>query len=150
MRILDSNGIEIENLDETLGYTTEETIIIAHHDAVDFIEEKWHYEVVKQYSNGGADVKKVIDVPGVEAKDAYDETETILRWHPYTEEELAERTAAEEAERLAVEEEERLAQEESERIQYENALLRAQVSALTENLSFLEECIVEMAEIIYQ
>ena len=150
MRILDSSGIEIENIDETLGYTTEETIVTVHHDAIESVQEQFHYEVVKQYSNGGVDVKKVIDVPGVEAKDAYDETETILRWHPYTEEELAERAAAKEAERLALEEEERLAQEESERIQYENTLLRAQVSALTENLSFLEECIVEMAEIIYQ
>lgn len=149
MRILNLDGVEIIP-DDTLGYTQEEVMLIQHHDAVAAVEEQWHYEVIKEYPNGGKDLQKVIDVPGVVASEAWDETENILRWYPYTEEELAERAAAEEAQRLAEEEEERLAQEEAERIQRENALLRAQVSALNENISFLEECIVEMAEIVYQ
>ena len=149
MRILNLDGIEVTP-DESLGYLQNETIIVQHHDAIEAVEEQWHYEVIKEYPNGGKDLQKVIDIPGVVAADAWDETEEILRWHPYTEEELAERAAAEEAQRLAEEEEVRLAQEEAERIQRENTLLRAQVSALNENISFLEECIVEMAEIVYQ
>lgn len=81
MRILDEDGNEILNPDYSKGYTTEEEIFIAHHDAVPGVEEVWHYEVVRTYPNGGKDVEKVIDVPGVPAQDAWDEYETILRWH---------------------------------------------------------------------
>lgn len=85
MIIIDENGNEILNPDYTKGYTTEEEIFIAHHDAVPGVEEVWHYEVVREYPNGGKDVEKVIDVPGVPAQDAWDEYETILRWHWYPE-----------------------------------------------------------------
>ena len=89
MRILDLNGMELENPDLSLGYLTEEEILIFHHEAVEAAAEQWHYETIAEYSNGGKDVKKVIDVPGVEARDAWDEYETVQRYLPYTEEELA-------------------------------------------------------------
>ena len=89
MRILDSNNAEIESPDLSLGYLTEDKILIAHHEAVEAVAEQWHYETTATYPNGGKDVKRVIDVPGVEAKDAWDEYETIQRYVPYTEEELA-------------------------------------------------------------
>ena len=89
MRILDSNNVELESPNLSLGYLTEDKIIIAHHEAVEAVEEQWHYETVAEYPNGGKDVAKVIDAPGVEAKDAWDEYETIQRYVPYTEEELA-------------------------------------------------------------
>lgn len=85
MRIIDENGNEILNPDYSKGYTTEEEIFIAHHDAIPGVVEVWHYEVVREYPNGGKDVEKVIDVPGVPAQDAWDEYETILRWHWYPE-----------------------------------------------------------------
>lgn len=85
MRIIDENGNEILNPDYTKGYTTEEEIFIAHHDAIPGVEEVWHYEVVREYPNGGKDVERVIDVPGVPAQDEWDEYETILRWHWYLE-----------------------------------------------------------------
>lgn len=81
MRIIDENGNEVMNPDYESGYTTEDEIFIAHHDAVEAVEETWHYEVVKYYPNGGKDVEKVIDIPGVPAQEAWDEYETILRWH---------------------------------------------------------------------
>lgn len=90
MRILDTNGIELENPDLTLGYLTEDKVLFAHHEAVEAMEEQWHYETIAEYPNGGKDVAKVVDVPGVEAKDAWDEYETIQRYIPYTDEELAE------------------------------------------------------------
>lgn len=149
MRILDSNNNEILDPNEEFGYTQEETILIAHHDAVLPVEEQGHYEVVAIYPNGGRDLAWVVDVEGVEAEEAWDETEDILRWIPYTQEELDAREAA----RL---EEERLEQEAAAALEAEilakereNAQLRAQVSAMNENLSFLEECLVEMAELIY-
>ena len=89
MRILDESNIEIENPDYTLGHCEPETIFVAHHDAVEAVEEIWHYRTIAEYPNGGKDVEKVVDVEGVEARDAYDEFEDILRYIRYTEEELA-------------------------------------------------------------
>ena len=88
MRILDIDGNELESPDLSLGYLSEENILTAHHPAVEAIAEQWHYETVAEYPNGGKDVKKVVDVPGVEAREAWDEYETISRYIPYTEEEL--------------------------------------------------------------
>ena len=88
MRILDLNGMELENPDLSLGYLTAEEILISHHEAVEAVAEQWHYEMIAEYPNGGKDVAKVVDVPGVEAKDAWDEYETVQRYIPYTDEEL--------------------------------------------------------------
>lgn len=90
MRILDLNGVELESPDLSLGYLTEEEILISHHEAVEAAAaEQWHYETIAEYPNGGKDVKKIVDVPGVKAQDAWDEYETVQRYVPYTEEELA-------------------------------------------------------------
>lgn len=89
MRIIDMYGEDLDSPDLSLGYLTEEEILIAHHEAVEAVPEQWHYETTAVYENGGRDVKKVIDVPGVEAREAWDEFETIQRYVPYTEEELA-------------------------------------------------------------
>lgn len=94
MRILDVNGNEVLNPDHSLGYVVEEELFIAHHDAVEAVEEVGHYEVIAEYPNGGKDIEWVIDVAGVQAQDAWDEYETILRYTRYTEEELAKREEA--------------------------------------------------------
>lgn len=90
MRILDANDKELTSVDYEKGYLTSETIVIAHHDAVEAKFGKSHVEVVREYENGGKDVVTVWDEEPVEAKAAYDETEEIQRYHPYTEEQLAE------------------------------------------------------------
>ena len=145
MRILDINGIEISDPDYEAGYTVEEVVVTAHHDAAEAVEERWHYEVVAEYPNGSREMAKVVDVPGSPAQDAWDETEEILRWIPYSAEELAQR----QAERLAREAEERAAAEDAAALERENARLRAQVSALMDAQQFLEDCLAEMAEIVY-
>lgn len=89
MRILDENNVEITVPDLTLGHLVEEEVFVAHHPAVEEVPEQWHYEMVREYPGGGRDVVKVVDVPWVEAKAAWDEYETIKRYVPYTEEELA-------------------------------------------------------------
>lgn len=94
MRILDENGIEIVSLDLEKGYLKEESLFVMHHEAIEAVEEVWHYETIAEYPNGGKDVAKVIDVQGVEAQEAWDEYEDILRYILYTEEELAERKRA--------------------------------------------------------
>lgn len=91
MRILDENNVEIQSPDLSIGRLVEEKLFVAHHDAVEAVQEQWHYETTAVYPNGGKDVAKVVDVPGVEAKDAWDEYETVQRYVPYTADELAER-----------------------------------------------------------
>ena len=63
-------------------------VLTTHHEAVQGVEEQGHYETIAEYPNGGKDVKWVIDVPKVEAKEAYDETEEIRVYVPYTQAEL--------------------------------------------------------------
>lgn len=95
MKIIDSNGVEIANPDLTKGYLKPATQTI-HHDAVAGVEEVSHYETLAEYPNGGKDVQKVVDVPGVEAKDAWDEEEQVQVYHLYTAEELAAQAEARE------------------------------------------------------
>lgn len=105
-RILDAQGneLKLEDIDLNAGKLVDETITV-HHDAVEGVEEVSHVEVLKEYYETGPDgepvldedghkivfgkdVKTIIDVPGVEAKPAYDEQEEIQRYVPYTAEEL--------------------------------------------------------------
>lgn len=97
MRTIDEHGNPIENPDLTKGYLKQETQTV-HHDAVEAVEEVSHYETIAEYPNGGKDVRKVIDVPGVEARDAYDEEVEVQVYHHYTAAELA---AQEEARKRA-------------------------------------------------
>lgn len=89
MRILDKNGQELTNPDLTKGHLEIETIVTAHHDAVPASAGVSHIEVVKTYDNGGQDVVRVWDEKPHDAIPAYDKTETIQRYIPYTELELA-------------------------------------------------------------
>ena len=122
MRILDENNIELteDQINLELGYLQLETIISEHHEATEEVKEVGHYETIAEYPNGGKDVKWVIDVPGTEAKEAWDEYEVIQRYVLYTEEELA----ARDAEKKAKEEE---------------AMLNAQLRQLAENVVTWDE-----------
>lgn len=88
MRILDEDGIEIEYPDLEKGYLKNDKILIAHHEAIEAVEEQGHYETVAEYPSGGRDVEWRVDVPGVAGCDAWDEYEDILRYVRYTEAEL--------------------------------------------------------------
>lgn len=88
-RILDINNVEVLEPNYELGKLIEEKILVAHHEAISPIQEEGHWEIVAEYPNGGRDVEWVIDVKGVEGKEAWDEWEEIYRYIPFTEEELA-------------------------------------------------------------
>ena len=96
MRIFDENNNPIETYDSDRGYLIEDSIFIAHHEATEAIPEKGHWVVIAEYPNGGKDVDWIVDEPGVEAREAWDEYESILRYIAYSDEELAARKAAEE------------------------------------------------------
>ena len=115
----------IEHPDLMLGYLRP-GMRTEHHDAVEGVTEVWHYETVAEYPNGGKDIRKVVDVPGVEAQPAWDEEIPIQIYHQYTQEEL-DRI---EAERNRPTMEERIAQLESQN-------------------ETLLECLLEMSEIVY-
>lgn len=80
MRIFDIYDNELFDPDLTLGYLQEDKIFVKHHPATNEVEEKWHYEVIAEYANGGKDIKKIIDVPGTVGTDAWDEYESIYRY----------------------------------------------------------------------
>ena len=88
MKIIDTNGNPMESPDLSLGWLEDKTETI-HHDAVQAVAEVSHYVTLAEYPNGGKDVQKVVDVPGVEAKDAWDEEEQVQVYHLYTADELA-------------------------------------------------------------
>lgn len=89
MEIYDEKMERIENPDLNLGWL-EDTVRRVMHEAVEGAEEIWHYETAAEYPNGGRDVRKVIDVPGTEAREAWEESLPIQIYHPYTQEELEE------------------------------------------------------------
>ena len=86
MRILDTSNNELQEkeLDFAKGYLKPDKYFVKRHDAIEAVEEKFHWKVVAEYPNGGKDVEKIIDVPAVEAKEAYDEYEDIYRFVKFT------------------------------------------------------------------
>ena len=95
---------ELTDYDLSLGRLQEDELIITHHEAIEekTVEENvaaaqadgktvkqidgvW-YIVTATYENGGRDLSKVLPT---ESKDAWDETENIYVYIPYTENELA-------------------------------------------------------------
>lgn len=129
MKTYDENDNLIENPDLEKGYLKNGKKTI-HHDAVEAVEEKFHYEILAEYPNGGKSVRKVVDVPGVAAKDAYDEEVEVQRYVLYTAEELA-------------------AQEEARKKQEAKEKLPETVAELQKENEMLKQCLLEMSEIVY-
>lgn len=88
MRILDENGVEIMTPDYEKGYLKQDSLFITHHEAKEAVKEQGHWNVIAEYPNGGKDVEWVVDVPGSEATEAWDEYEEIYRFVLYTEKEF--------------------------------------------------------------
>ena len=88
MKIIDETGAVVENPDLTLGYLTDDTEEVTH-PAVEGVEEQWHWETVTEYPNGGKDVQKIVDRPGVQAQEEWVEQVPVQRYIRYTAEELA-------------------------------------------------------------
>ena len=129
MKIIDENGAAIENPDLTLGYLTDDTEEVTH-PAVEGVEEQWHWETVTEYPNGGKDMQKIVDRPGVQAQAAWTEQVPIQKYIRYTAEELA----AQEEERKKAEAREKLPET---------------VAALQKENEMLKQCLLEMSEIVY-
>ena len=93
MDMYDGQGNPVTDYDPAKG-RLEMQKRIHHHEAVEAVEEQGHWETVAEYpETGGKDVQWVVDVPGVEAREAWDEEEVYWLYIPYTEEELAQMEA---------------------------------------------------------
>ena len=93
MDMYDEQGNPVTDYDPAKG-RLEMQKRIHHHEAVEAVEEQGHWETVAEYpETGGSDVQWVVDAPGVEAREAWDEEETYWLYIPYTEEELAQMEA---------------------------------------------------------
>ena len=136
MKILDETGAVVENPDLTLGYLTDDTQPLEH-PAVEGVEEVSHYETVAEYPNGGRDVRKVIDVPGVPAQAAWTEQVPVQKYVRYT------------AEELAVQEEARKKQEAKDKLPETVAALQEDNKTLKEENAMLKQCLMEISEIVY-
>lgn len=136
MKIIDENGAAIENPDLTLGYLVDDTEPVEH-PAMEGVEEVSHYETVTEYPNGGKDVQKIIDVPGVPAQAAWTEQVPVQRYIRYTEEELA------------AQEEERKKAEAREKLPETVAALQEDSKTLKKENEMLKQCLLEMSEIVY-
>lgn len=136
MKIIDENGAAIETPDLTLGYLVDDTEPVEH-PSVEGVDEVSHYETVAEYPNGGRDVRKVIDVPGVPAQDAWTEQMPVQRYIRYTEEELA------------AQEEARKKQEAMDKLPETVAALQEDNKTLKEENAMLKQCLMEMSEIVY-
>lgn len=136
MKIIDENGAAIENPDLTLGYLVDDTEPVEH-PAVEGVEEQWHWETVTEYPNGGKDVQKIIDVPGVPAQAAWTEQVPVQRYIRYT------------AEELAAQEEARKKQEAREKLPETVAALQEENKTLKKESEMLKQCLLEMSEIVY-
>ena len=136
MKILDETGAVVENPDLTLGYLVDDTEPMEH-PAVEGVDEVSHYETVAEYPNGGRDVRKVIDVPGVPAQSAWTEQVPVQKYVRYTAEELA---AQEEARKKA---------EALDKLPETVAALQEDNKTLKKENDMLKQCLMEMSEIVY-
>lgn len=128
MEIYDVNGNRIEGEpDLEKGWLRNATRTV-HHEAVAGVPEQGHYETVAEYPNGGRDVEWIVDVPGVEAQDAYDE-EVLIQVYELYEPDMDEQPGPDEP---------------TPREQLEQ-----RIAQLEETNTMLTECLMEMSEIVY-
>ena len=114
------NALGAEALDYAKGYLAVRKRI-HHHPAVEAAAETGHMETLGEYpATGGRDVRWVVDTPGADAQEAWDEEETYTEYVRYTEEELA----AIAAERAKPSAEERLNKAEALAAQQDELLLQ--------------------------
>ena len=127
MRIFnESKTVELKEYDESRGYLKADVIVtdIPEQKAV---EEKWHYEVIAEYPNGGKDIEKVIDIEGKDYIPAHTESEDILVYIPYTDAEIAKIAAVREIAELKQE----LSETDYQAIKYAEGVLSAEEYADT-------------------
>ena len=110
MKVYNKENTEVlETYDLTKGFLKTDKILKVHHEAVPAVPtvtiaskikvirtnggkiievDGIHYEVVKEFPNGGRTLEEIEETPGVPKQEAYDEYEDIMIYIPYTEQEI--------------------------------------------------------------
>ena len=110
MKVYNREKTEVlETYDLTKGFLKTDKILKVHHEAVSVVPavtvaskieairtnggkvievDGIHYEVVKEFSNGGRTLEEIEETPSVPKQEAYDEYEDIMVYIPYTEQEI--------------------------------------------------------------
>lgn len=93
MRVFNKDKTEVlESFDLEKGYLAND-VLVKHVSASPEVEEIGHYITLKEYPNGGKDVKWVVDTPASPEVVEHDEIEEIKVYIPYTDEEFQKRAA---------------------------------------------------------
>ena len=84
----ETKTVELQNPDLTLGRLVDDKVQTGQTSAVTEIKEQGHYEVAKEYPNGGKDMCWVVDVQYVAPKTSEPIFEDVKVYIPYSAEEL--------------------------------------------------------------
>lgn len=93
MNVFDENGMPLDSWDPSRGWLEAVTRTVRR-EAVEGTPEQGHFETLREYPNGGRDVRWVVDVPGIPGQEAREEEVTLLIYHPYPEGELEDQEIA--------------------------------------------------------
>ena len=133
MKYIDEQGKPLESVDLKLGYL-EDAEWVDHQE----VQEVGHYEY--EPLDGGGQLQRYVVTTPYQA--AWREV-TVQRYIRYTPEDLEAIAAGDYAARLSALEAASRAQSDT------NALLSAQVQAVSDRGDFVEDCLAEMATIVY-
>ena len=86
----ETKTILLEKPDLTKGRLKPDRMVKEILPAQEEVEEQGHYEIIKEYPNGGKDVEWVVDVEGQPARKETPVYENIQVYIPYTKEEILE------------------------------------------------------------
>lgn len=141
MRVYNKEKTEIlTNYDLTKGYLQEDTISI-YQPEVQGVKEQYHYETINEYSNGGKDVRKVVDVAGIDYQPAGTRKQKIYVYIPYTAQELADQEMGKLKQQLAEMDYKTSKYVDGEYTQEEWAEIVAERKAIRERIRELEKII---------
>lgn len=137
MKVVNEQGVEIQEYDLDLGYLKPHKLFVQHHDAVEAQPAEFEDQFVQEYENGGKLYNHVCVKQYVPGTDAWDEYEDVQMYVKYTEEELQqieeEKKKQEEAQ-AAAEEQAKKEQEAAQAEQRMNVAVRTMAMVMMPSL----------------
>lgn len=148
MRIVDSQGNELTNVDYDKGTTEPHKLLIAHHDAVEPQEAVYDTVFVSKGEKGDLYEFRLV-TPAVYGEEAWDEYEDVLLYTPYTAEQLADIAKKKEEEEKRQEELRKQAEAEAEKQKKNSEFLESaptRVSTLEQDQMDTDEALTSLYE----
>lgn len=101
----EAKTMQLQSPDLEKGYLIYEKIQTGLTQAIVEVQEKGHYEVEREYPNGGKDMRWVVDVPYVAPKASQPIFEDIKVYIPYSAQDLVKKEDSKRSQELAAEQE---------------------------------------------